>query len=305
MDRAIVFHHDLESAITEGDLNRETILSVLSVNTWSFRKGSDRFVCSDRNLEITAKAEDEEIFIENIFKLDRGLAAYVLFDIDGTLLHSSGAGKKALCEALIDTFGTTGPVDSYSFSGKLDPNIISELMGAAGISADRIEESIPLCLDRYVTLLETYLPGREVNVMPGVPELLEILQSRPGIQMALCTGNIREGAFLKLKACALDRFFKTGAFGGDARDRNRLPGIAVERLQRSSLVKADVTRVFVVGDAPADVYSAHHSGYHSVAVLTGFHSRQELEQTGPTILLEDLSNPDSLTGLIGATDEGG
>ena len=136
MDRAIVFHHDLESTISEGVLNREKILSVLSAHAWSFGKGSDRFVCSDRNLEIAAKAGDEEIFIENIFELNRGAAAYVLFDIDGTLLHSSGAGKKALCEALIDTFGTTGPVDSYSFSGKLDPNIISELMGAAGISSD-------------------------------------------------------------------------------------------------------------------------------------------------------------------------
>jgi uncharacterized membrane protein len=122
----------------------------------------------------------------------------VLFDIDGTLVLARGAGRRAMGQALVETFGTAGPIADYDFRGKTDPRIVLDLMGAAGIEAQRIRAAMADCFDAYAHALEAALAGGGVEVLPGVSELVGDLAARDNVVLGLLTGNIEAGARVKL-----------------------------------------------------------------------------------------------------------
>src|SRR6185295_17286947 len=139
----------------------------------------------------------------------------ILFDIDGTLLWTAGAGRRAIHQALLDEMGTAGPIDGYRFDGKTDPQIIRELMTAAGHPhAESVSHIAHVC-ERYVTLLAgelTSAPPGSTSVYPGVLPLLDRLDARPDVLVGLLTGNVVGGAELKLAAAGLSPGrFRVGA----------------------------------------------------------------------------------------------
>lgn len=227
----------------------------------------------------------------------------ILFDIDGTLLHAGGAPRRAFRQALLEHFGTEGAAASDDFSGKTDPQIVYELMTAAGFDDDHIAERIAAVFERYLEGLEAELAGESGHrLYPGIPELLPRLADDHRVVLGLLTGNVEEGARLKLAHFGLWELFRVGAFGSDDRERDRLPPIAVERARRLTGRAFEGDEVVIVGDTEADVRCARAVGAMAVAVATGVPSRETLVAAGPDLLLDSLEEWPELLAELGLAD---
>ena len=217
----------------------------------------------------------------------------VLFDIDGTLVSAGPPSLRALRAALLDVFGVAGPMDGFDYSGKTDPQIVRELMEAAGIAAERMTAHRPRALSLYTEGLARGLGSGDVQMKPGVPALLEALASRPEVQLGLLTGNLEPCARLKLGPVDLNRFFPLGAYGSDDEDRYRLPPIAIERafsLTGRRYVGADVV---IVGDSIHDVLFGRSLGVRAVAVATGRAGADTLAGAGAAAVLPDFADTEA------------
>lgn len=212
-----------------------------------------------------------------------------LFDIDGTLLRSGGAGKAALEEALADEFGVRGACDSLDFGGRTDRAILGEVLRRARLE-DTAERRDRL-LAAYLRHLPACLKRLRGSVLPGVVELLERLGLREDVAVGLLTGNARAGAHLKLAHYGLHQHFLFGGYGDRHADRADVAREAMLDAQRHLGRSVDPTRVWVIGDTPHDVSCARAIGANVVAVLTGWHRRDDLTPHAPDLILDDLSDP--------------
>jgi len=224
-----------------------------------------------------------------------------LFDIDGTLVTAAGAGRAALSHALVSTYGVTGPIDAYDFRGKTDPRIVSDLMRGAGLDDARIAAGLSACYAAYVAELEKVIgDGARVRVMPGVADLVRALATREDAVLGLLTGNIRDGARVKLTPTGLWPLFPIGAFGSDDMDRRRLPAVACERARAHTGRAFAFDEVTIIGDTPLDVDCARACGAVAVAVATGFHPAADLTACEPDHFFTDFSDvPAALVALTG------
>lgn len=215
----------------------------------------------------------------------------VLFDVDGTLLTARGAGRLAVGRALSAVYGATGPIERYDFRGKTDPQIVFDLMRAAGQEPDEIRRSLEQFYDAYIGELETLLAdGTRVQLMPGVSELVTALARRDDVLVGLLTGNIERGARVKLRSTGLLPRFALGAYGSDDTDRRRLPSIACARALALTGHRFAFEYVTIVGDTPLDIDCARACGARVVAVATGHHAIEELSACGPDLLYDDFTD---------------
>lgn len=218
-------------------------------------------------------------------------AKLVLFDIDGTILYTGGAGRRAMRQSLLAVFGSTGPIKDFPFYGKTDPQIIMELMTLAGYAPSLIERRLGRFWDVYVEHLRAEMArAHGLKVYPGVLELVQELQGRDGTLLGLQTGNIERGARLKLEPVGLNRYFPVGAFGDDSANRDQLPRIAVERVREQFGRGFNGRDVVIVGDTPADISCARHFGAKVVVAATGFCSYDDLAKAKPDALFHDFSD---------------
>jgi phosphoglycolate phosphatase-like HAD superfamily hydrolase len=227
----------------------------------------------------------------------------VLFDIDGTILRTDGAGRRAVHRALEEVFGSAAP-EGHEFDGKTDPQIVRELMGLAGMAPDQIHERLPQALARYVELLHAELGDDDHadKIYPGVPALLDALEARGDVLLGLLTGNVREGATAKLRAVGIEPGrFKVGAFGSDHADRPELPAIA--RARAEALLGRPVAGrdVVVIGDTPADMGCGRGIGARAIGVATGRYSADALRACDAAAVFVDLSET---TAVVRAIMEG-
>jgi phosphoglycolate phosphatase len=226
----------------------------------------------------------------------------ILFDIDGTLLHTNGAARRAFHRALLDVYGTAGPIDSHQFDGKTDPQIARELLSATGLPHEAIDASLRDLFRAYLDNMnaEVTQPGYSPLVYPGVREVLTQLQSRSDVVMGLLTGNIADGASLKLRSARLHDYFAFGAFGSDSEYRSELPAIAVQRAHARTGVEFRGKDVVVIGDTPSDIQCGQSLGVFAVGVCTGRHSREELLAEGADCVMEDLSDTAHVLDILAA-----
>jgi phosphoglycolate phosphatase len=223
----------------------------------------------------------------------------VLFDIDGTLVLTGGAGLRAMNQAVEETLGHADALNGIPLAGRTDWSILVDAVGKAGREID--DELLRTLRERYVANLavEIQHPGKGTKaVMPGVRELLDELAVRDDVFVGLLTGNFEEGARIKLGYFDLWRYFTCGAFGGDAADRNALVPFAVERAQQCGLPQIATADVLVVGDTPHDVACAHAAGAVPVAVATGGYTIEQLRSSGSEIVLQDLSDTRAFLQLL-------
>jgi phosphoglycolate phosphatase len=214
-----------------------------------------------------------------------------LFDIDGTLITARGAGRSALQQALVQTYGTAGDIDAYDFRGKTDPRIVFDLMRGAGLGDDAIEAGMSACFDAYASELDRRIgDGARVIVLPGIADVVRTLSAREDALVGLLTGNIEAGARVKLRSTGLFPLFRVGAYGSDSMERRRLPAIACERARQVAGREFPFDRVTIIGDTPLDVDCARACGAVAVAVATGFHPHAELAACGPDLLFTDFSD---------------
>lgn len=212
-----------------------------------------------------------------------------LFDIDGTLISSGGAGKAALELALTGEFGVSPQTATLSLSGRTDPAIVTDLLRMHGIS-DTTRNRQHL-FEAYLHHLPACLELRRGQVLPGVQALLEQLRERSDVAVGLLTGNVRAGARVKLGHFGLFEYFAFGGFGDDCHDRDDVARAAWDEARSRFGERVSPVRVWVVGDTPLDVRCARAIGARAAAVATGWHPLDELARSQPDLLLADLSDP--------------
>jgi phosphoglycolate phosphatase-like HAD superfamily hydrolase len=214
----------------------------------------------------------------------------VLFDIDGTLLSAGGVSSRAMADALVAVFGTTGPADQYDYSGKTDPQIVRDLMRGAGIADERIDAGMSAVLADYRSRLDARLRPEHVQAKPGVEAVVLALAADPRVTLALLTGNLEPCARAKLAPLGLNRHFPFGAYGSDHEDRYRLPSVAVARAMDHTGTAFSGEEVVIIGDSIHDVLCGKSLGVRAVAVATGRTPRERLAVERPHALLDDLSD---------------
>lgn len=213
-----------------------------------------------------------------------------LFDVDGTLIHTGGAGSRALSQSFHDLYGIENPLAGMVLDGHTDPWIIREVFRRQGKPDDNWQGLV----EKYLFLLkEEVRRSPNFRVMVGIREVLEGLEDREDALVGLATGNIEEGARIKLERVALNRFFRLGGYGSDAENRKELIKIAIRRgeeVLKKSLKKEDI---YVIGDTPRDILSGCEAQATTIAVATGRYSLEELGSYRPDYLFPDLSDHQS------------
>ena len=223
----------------------------------------------------------------------------VLFDIDGTLVLTGGAGIRAMNRAGRSVLGVPRILDGIPVAGRTDWSIFRDALQKIGRELD--EDVFARLRDAHVANLEEEILQRGDGVkavMPGVRELLTMMESRDNIFLGLLTGNFEQAARIKLEHFDLWRHFPCGAFGDDAADRNDLVPLALERARSRGLPPLPYSDVIVVGDTPHDVACAQAVGARPIGVATGTFSVEQLKMSGAPIVLRDLSDTDGFLRLL-------
>src|ERR1700722_17544152 len=214
-----------------------------------------------------------------------------LFDIDGTLISSGGAGKAALEMAMAAEFGVLQAVEKLQLSGRPDRAIIGDLF------AQHVIDDKPEHWQRLTTAYLRHLPACLVSHkgrgLPGIAVLLDELRRRD-VPLGLLTGNIRAGARVKLGHFGLYEQFAFGGFGDHHLDRDDIAREALEEVKQRLNGQHSPERIWVIGDTPLDIRCARAIGARAVAVATGWHSTEELASHQPDLLLTDLSDATAL-----------
>lgn len=216
----------------------------------------------------------------------------VLFDIDGTLLLSDGAGRRAMERVLVELFGTAGP-RSYRYGGKTDKLIVRETMRLAGIPDALVEQQMDAVIAAYLRNLREELAGHAnaARALPGVFELLNAVESHDDLVLGLLTGNVEEGAGVKLRAVQMDPTrFKVAAFGSDHEERPMLPPIARQRASAFLGHEVPGDRLVIIGDTEHDMTCGLGVGARAIGVATGGVSRQDLEAHAPSAVFDDFTD---------------
>jgi phosphoglycolate phosphatase len=221
----------------------------------------------------------------------------ILFDIDGTLVDSGGAGVRSLDQAFKETLLIENAFRDISMAGKTDLQIVKEGLSAHGLPSDN--GLVPRIADAYVRHLVREIQNSNKHLKPGIIDALEAVKSRGDrYQLGLLTGNMEQGARIKLGVFGLNEYFPSGAFGSDHEDRNRLLPIAVERLKIISGRHFDYTDCVIVGDTPLDVMCARPYNAVCIAVATGPYGAGSLVAAGADVVVEDLSDTEHFMNIL-------
>jgi len=221
-----------------------------------------------------------------------------LFDIDGTLINTGGAGGAAMLAAIREEFGASGPLFDIAAAGRTDRAISLDVFTAYDLPFS--EQSFRQFLDCYLKLLPTHLKECEPKgqILPGMPETLDALSQRDDIVLGLLTGNFREAAYLKLQHYKMHQHFDFGGFGDKYTHRNEVAKAALGHVLQRLGRDFDPSDIWVIGDTPADVECARAIGANVVAVATGIFSVAELEPSDPDFLFEDFSDLNRFLKLL-------
>ena len=224
----------------------------------------------------------------------------VLFDIDGTLLHSHGAGRRAMEAALIRSFGTKGSA-AYRYDGKTDKQIVRDVMRLEGHTDEHIDARMEKLIELYLDGLREGAKSGKFNVRPleGVVPLLDALDNREDVVLGLLTGNVEPGARIKLTAAGInpDRF-RVNAFGSDHEHRPELPAIAQRRAGETLGLDIAGDRLVVIGDTPADIECGRSLGARAIGVASGHYTVEQLQSHKPYAVFPSLKKTDQVLETI-------
>jgi phosphoglycolate phosphatase len=222
----------------------------------------------------------------------------LLWDIDGTLIHSRrrGAFKDYTIPMLEEVFGTAGRLPEMIVSGMTDLQIVGEALKHEGFTHDDILERVDHLRESYMEAMRKATGNGDqfFELLPGVRETLEAVSAHPRYRSALVTGNIEPAAYLKMELVGLSEFFDLpGAFGDESHDRRVLPALAADRIRKHLQLDLPPEQFIVIGDTPNDIECAKHFGARSLAIGTGrLYSAQDLLDCSPDALLPDFSDLD-------------
>ncbi|HMF95851.1 MAG TPA: HAD family hydrolase [Vicinamibacterales bacterium] len=232
--------------------------------------------------------------------IDEPRVSLILFDIDGTLVLTGGAGVRAMSRAFEDLLGVRDAFRGMPMAGRTDSWILADAAAAHRVQPD--SPALARFRDVYLEHLadEIHKPAASrKGIMPGVRDLLDALSGRTDVFLALLTGNYQAAARIKLEYFDLWRYFSCGAFGDSAPDRNGLLPRAVATVAACGGPSFAATDAVVIGDTPLDIACAAHSSARSIGVATGNHSVDELRAAGADVVFADLSDTDAVLRALG------
>jgi phosphoglycolate phosphatase len=210
----------------------------------------------------------------------------LLFDVDGTLVLTGGAGIRAMNLAFTDVYGVESGLADVEVAGRIDVAILRTALAKHHLSSEAFAEQVERFRDAYCRrLARTLVEAESGRVLPGVRELLEALAKTPDVRLALATGNFRRGAEMKLSYYGIWRYFDGGVFGEACEERADLVAIA-----KRDFLSQDGGLIFVFGDTVYDVEAARANDAVSVAVASGFTDLETLQAASPDFLFPDLSD---------------
>lgn len=219
-----------------------------------------------------------------------------LFDIDGTLVSTSGAGKAALEAALMTIFGLAEIRGKVTYSGRTDLAITFDLLQMHELPDDAVSRQ--RLHQEYLRQLPKFLAQKTGKVLPGIAGLLDELASQEHIHLGLLTGNLHAGAKVKLGHFDLMKYFAFGGFGDVHLHRDDVARSALAATQTHLQRSVEPESVWVIGDTPLDVQCARAIGANVLAVATGMHPIDELASTKPDLLMQDLSDASPLLDAL-------
>jgi phosphoglycolate phosphatase len=221
----------------------------------------------------------------------------LLFDLDGTILLSGGAGMRAVNRAFKKIYEIESVMDGIIPDGKTDLLILRELFKKG--ERDFLPSEVDNLFKEYLFFLKEEIANSlGYRVMPGVPELIRALSEREDIILGIATGNVEEAALIKLERSGLSHYFKFGGFGSDFENREELIRIAIERGKKLLNHKKEIEKIFVVGDTPLDIIHGRAAGAKTVAVATGSYSVSDLEKYNPDYLFENFLDFESVLKIF-------
>ncbi len=220
----------------------------------------------------------------------------IFFDIDGTLVHMAGAGRKAFARALNRVFGWNDDIEYINFAGATDLDVLERVVTRNGHqpTADEIEQFFRALPEEF----DQTVHESEPIVFPGVPELLHALTDDDQFLLGLVTGNIEACARQKLAHFNLHGHFFLGAFGHEHADRDQIARLALERARDHLAPHRSIRRTFLIGDTPADIQAAHAIDATAIAVTTGSYSIAQLNAAHADHVLEDLSDVQGVMAML-------
>lgn len=212
----------------------------------------------------------------------------LLFDIDGTLVLTGGAGRRALDRAFCQVVGIVNALDGMRLNGKTDPAIIREVFSVRGGPPGGLD-SFDQILAAYVEFLpEEVHQSPHYVVLPGILAFLREFHGRSNLAIGLATGNVERGARIKLSRGNLNPFFAFGGFGSDAENRTDLVRRAAENGMRHAAATIARQDTFVIGDTPRDIDAGREAGFRTVGVATSEFTRADLQAAGADLVLSDF-----------------
>jgi phosphoglycolate phosphatase-like HAD superfamily hydrolase len=225
------------------------------------------------------------------------MTTLLLWDIDGTLINSGGAGMRALRTALKNCFNIDGSLDDIDFAGRTDRWIMRRVFAKFALPAT--EENFTRYLEGYLAALPAELAGPGAHVLPGVRDLLLAAAARADLTQGLLTGNMRRGAEIKLGFHGLWTHFPFGAFADDGELRNDLGPHALRRARAHTGREFSPERIWVIGDTPHDIACGRAIGARTLALATGSHSASDLAAHQPNAVLADLADASAFWQILG------
>jgi phosphoglycolate phosphatase len=222
----------------------------------------------------------------------------VLFDIDGTIMNTDGAGNQSFVNALSQVFDREFSAEGYSSSGKTDTQIALELAEIFGVDRADTEAHLDEIRDIYLAGLEREIASTEPTVLPRARELVAAVATEGSCVTGLLTGNFEPAAWIKLGRIGLSEPFEMGAFGDGARARSELPDRAVDRAKELTGQTFRNKEVVIIGDTPNDVACGRHLNVKSIAVATGRYTEAELAKENPDYLFADFTDTDRVVEAI-------
>ena len=223
----------------------------------------------------------------------------VLFDIDGTLLHSAGCGRAATLRAMQDIFGTTGYMDGVRFDGRTDWGVLAAALEPEGVSHAQIAAQMDTYNHTVTHHLQAIIGDYAVRPCTGAPQVVNALKARPDVLLGLVTGNVPGLVPVKLRAAGYDPAdFRTGAYGSEAAERSTLPPLALARAEKLAGHRFAPHEMVIIGDTPGDVACARSIQARTIAVATGFFDLDALRTTGADHVFATLDDLDAVLAAI-------
>ncbi len=225
----------------------------------------------------------------------------VLFDIDGTILkYKKYLSKSVFISIIKEVFDRDIALSQLpSFAGMTDLEILKDIANKIDFSENELNNSLPEIWKKLLTEFKKISNPEYIELLPGIPELINLLNEDQFAHLGLLTGNFKDNAYLKLSVFGLDKYFPFGAFGNESEDRNRLAGIAIQRA--NTLIRGkqfSSAHTVIIGDSPKDIECAKSNNIPVVAVATGLFTEKQLTEYSPDALFTNFSDYEKVYNTI-------